>query len=267
MGASTQTTSTPPRPGPRSHPSQALALSSLGLVATQAVVGPGATSTVRAGLVCGAAVAWLVAVRSAAPARAITTLAGVLLLVVATGLLWQAAMALTLIVFLGWARASPVLRPSEGWRSRGSLPIGPTMLVAGVTPFALTAWLVVFDPDLSDVVATYDIDRWPLPLLIAGAIVFALSNAILEELLWRGLLQDRLEPLLGVGAAVALQGISFGLQHWHGFPRGPIGALLAGGWGVMLGVLRRRSRGLLAPVVAHVVADAVIATLLLLRCA
>lgn len=248
-----------------SRESRALALAALGLVAAQAVLDPSGPPAPRLALVAGALVLSLVAAKSAAPARAIVALAGVLLSVVATGLLWQIAMAVTLVVFLGLARAVPALRPSEVWRAAGSFPLGPTLLVAGVTPFALTIWLVAFDPDLSDIVGTYGIHEWPLPVLIAGAIVFALANAVLEELLWRGLLQDRLEPLIGAGGAVALQALSFGLQHWHGFPRGPIGALLAGSWAVMLGLLRRRSRGLLAPVVAHVVADAVIATLLLLR--
>jgi uncharacterized protein len=60
-----------------------------------------------------------------------------------------------------------------------------------------------------------------------------------------------------------LQAGSFGLQHAHGFPRGVIGVALAGSWAVMLGVLRHRSRGLFAPTLAHVVADATIAVLVL----
>ena len=67
---------------------------------------------------------------------------------------------------------------------------------------------------------------------------------------WRGILQDRLVPL-------------FGLQHAWGFPRGPVGVVLAGGWAVMLGLLRRHSGGLLSPILAHVVADATIAVLVL----
>lgn len=242
-----------------------LALLALGLLAVQAVLGPGAGAPVVASL-AGLALllAWL-GPKDAAATRALAALAGATIVAVGAGLLWQLAMAAALAIFVGLGRLAPALRPSATWRARGVLPLLPTLLVAGVTPFALTAWLVLFDPDLSDIVETYDLHAWPLPVLIAGATAFALANAVLEELLWRGLLQDRLEPLFGVGAAVALQGLSFGLQHWHGFPRGPTGALLAGSWGVMLGMLRRRSGGLLAPVVAHVVADAVIAALLILR--
>ncbi|MBN9166016.1 MAG: CPBP family intramembrane metalloprotease [Myxococcales bacterium] len=80
---------------------------------------------------------------------------------------------------------------------------------------------------------------------------------------WRGILQDRLVPLFGVGGAIVLQAASFGLQHAWGFPRGPVGVVLAGGWAVMLGLLRRHSGGLLSPILAHVVADATIAVLVL----
>lgn len=40
--------------------------------------------------------------------------------------------------------------------------------------------------------------------------------------------------------------------------------MLAGGWGFLLGLLRRRAGGLLAPTLAHVFADATIAALVLL---
>jgi membrane protease YdiL (CAAX protease family) len=100
-------------------------------------------------------------------------------------------------------------------------------------------------------------------VLIAGGVGFALVNAALEELLWRGVLIDRLEPLFGPSLAIAISAISFGVQHAHGVPRGPIGVLLAGSWAVMLGMLRKHSKGLLAPILSHVVADATIAVIIL----
>jgi membrane protease YdiL (CAAX protease family) len=103
----------------------------------------------------------------------------------------------------------------------------------------------------------------PLPVLIVGAIGFAIVNATLEEIVWRGAIQDGLEPLFGATGAIALQAVSFGVQHLHGVPRGASGILLAGTWAVMLGLLRRHARGLLAPILAHVVADATIAIIIL----
>ena len=59
-----------------------------------------------------------------------------------------------------------------------------------------------------------------------------------------------------------LQATSFGVARAHGFPRGVTGVLLAGVWGYLLGLLRQRTGGLLAPVLAHVVADGTIAYVL-----
>lgn len=100
-------------------------------------------------------------------------------------------------------------------------------------------------------------------LLLLGAILFALFNALCEEWIWRGVFQDRFERLFPAPVAVLLQAASLGAAHAHGFPRGLLGVCLAGGWAVLLGLLRRRAGGLLAPVMAHVVADATIAAIVL----
>jgi membrane protease YdiL (CAAX protease family) len=173
-------------------------------------------------------------------------------------------MLIAVVAFLALARAVPSLRPSASWRARGRVPIGWTALVGGVTPVALGSWVFLFRPDLSDVVGSY-VPDFSLPILIVGAIGFAAVNATLEEVIWRGVMQDRLEPLFGARAAVALQAVSFGVQHFHGVPRGVVGVVLAGTWAAMLGVLRLHTRGLLAPIVAHVVADGVIATIVLVE--
>ncbi len=78
-------------------------------------------------------------------------------------------------------------------------------------------------------------------------------------MIWRGVLQPALADAGGVAFAVVIQAASFGLHHAHGFPRGPIGVGLVFVWALMLGALRHRSRGVLAPLLAHLVADAVIA--------
>ena len=54
----------------------------------------------------------------------------------------------------------------------------------------------------------------------------------------------------------------FGLGHLNGYPPGWTGAVLSGVFGLALGVLRRYSGGLLAPVIAHVSADATIISIL-----
>ena len=153
-----------------------------------------------------------------APARSIAALAAALSLAMMARLPWQVAMGLALGLFLLVGRRVPALGPSSAWRASGSIPVWPTILTGGITPFALTGWLLLARPNLQDILRNY-IPDYPLAVLVAGAVVFACVNATLEELIWRGVLQDRLEPLFGGAAAIALQAASFGLQHANGFPR------------------------------------------------
>lgn len=176
-----------------------------------------------------------------------------------TGLLWQVAMLLAVLVLVALAKVKPDLgsiRPS-----RGRVPVLETVFCAAVTPVALGLWLRLAHPDVSDLVRA--VPNLPLPLLAAGGAAFALINAALEEVIWRGVFQSRLAELFGSPWAIAIQAASFGITHAHGFPRGLVGVVLAGVWGGMLGLLRQRAGGLLAPVLAHIVADATIATILI----
>jgi len=165
---------------------------------------------------------------------------------------WQLGMVLALGIWWLADRRWPA-----DW-TRGTVPLGWTMLAGLVTPVGLVAWFAQARPDLSDLLDVYVPDVGP-GLLLVGAVLFVIANATLEEVLWRGIIQPELTRGLGPAPAILLQAVSFGVVHLHGFPRGWVGVLLAGGWGV----LRHRARGLLAPILAHLVADAVIATLVL----
>lgn len=240
-----------------------LALVALGLLAGSAAVGPDAGP---AGWVIAAASIVLAAVTvrlRAEASRSIAVLVAALAVAACAPLPWQAMMAIALGLHALAARVLPGVAPGPQWRSLGRPTLGWAALVGGVTPVALLGWLFALHPDLSDIRAM--LPDLPLAAMIAGGVAFAFVNAILEELVWRGVLQDRLAVLFGSGGAIALQAASFGLHHLHGVPRGAVGVLLAGTWAAMLGLLRRRSGGLLAPILAHVVADATIAIIVLLR--
>lgn len=88
-------------------------------------------------------------------------------------------------------------------------------------------------------------------------------NAAVEEGAYRGVVQGALEATLGVGlAALCLQAVAFGALHMNGFPRGWVGVALACIYGVMMGILRRKSNGMLAPWLGHVLTDIVIASII-----
>jgi membrane protease YdiL (CAAX protease family) len=105
----------------------------------------------------------------------------------------------------------------------------------------------------------------PAALVVAapfGIVLLAMANAAFEEVVWRGVIMQSLESAFGRGAFVCvLQAVGFGVWHFRGFPSGVVGSVLAGIFALMMGILRMRGRGMLAPFIAHVCADATICAL------
>ncbi len=131
--------------------------------------------------------------------------------------------------------------------------------IAAISAAALILWLNMF-PGWPTQVARRLIPDLSGPGLVLIGGLFALANAAAEEVLWRGFLQSMLMHALNRPLwALLLQAASFGAVHYRGgIPNGVTGLVMAAAYGVMLGLLRRCSRGLLAPWVAHVAADSVI---------
>jgi len=91
--------------------------------------------------------------------------------------------------------------------------------------------------------------------VVVAGVAFALVNALVEEVLFRGAVLHHLGRVVGRWQAVGVQALAFGMLHLNGYPYGPVGVGLASVYGVLLGALRLRSGGLLAPWIAHVVTD------------
>src|SRR3989475_8648187 len=161
----------------------------------------------------------------------------------------------------------PWLREATVWFQRGAFDkslLAFAAGIAGLAAVALLIWYGITRPDLGDLVRTYVGDQ-PLWLLIPGAVVFSMLNAAIEEGAYRGLLLGALDATLRPGLVpVLLQAVAFGALHLQGgFPRGVVGVGLAFVYGVLLGALRRRAGGLLAPWTAHVLTDLAIAGIVL----
>jgi hypothetical protein len=176
---------------------------------------------------------------------------------------WPIPLLLAIAVYGGTCALVPALRRTVGWVRRGRLD-GTTWALLGVTIVvaagALVAWFFLLHPDVKDIAAAYPrLPLWAVPL---AGIAFAASNAVAEEVLWRGVMMQALDAAVGPIVSLLVQGASFGLFHIHGFPRGAWGVAMAPVYGLMLGYLRRRSRGMLAPWLAHFFADAVVFVLM-----
>ena len=158
----------------------------------------------------------------------------------------------------------PPLRRSVNWLrlGRGDWEvIGATFVIIVLASTALILWYALCEHDLrkmTDILKTI-----PYPSLILVGIAFSIFNALLEEILFRGIQYEALDAEYGLRWAVLIQGIIFGIVHAQGFPNGVIGVVMASLYGVMLGWLRHFSGGMLWPFVAHIFADATIFMLLL----
>jgi len=174
-----------------------------------------------------------------------------------------------LLAVLGYAAAVARLRALGGrpsWLRVGRLDRGVWLLISVsvcVSALALVIWFALARPDYSELVGTL-FPRLPVPLLFVGVVGFSMINAAIEELIYRGVLLGALDAVLGGGLLpVVLQALAFGIVHIAGFPRGLAGVGLATIYGLLMGAVRRRARGMLGPWLAHVVTDVVIGSILL----
>jgi membrane protease YdiL (CAAX protease family) len=93
---------------------------------------------------------------------------------------------------------------------------------------------------------------------LVPAILFALANATMEEVAYRGALLRWLTPAAGVVNALALQAFVFGLAHGVGtdFIGSPLPVMVAtAAAGLILGALALRTRSLLLPIAIHIALD------------
>ncbi|MBA3688303.1 MAG: CPBP family intramembrane metalloprotease [Chloroflexi bacterium] len=90
------------------------------------------------------------------------------------------------------------------------------------------------------------------------ALAFAVANASMEEVAYRGALLRWLTPVTGTATALALQALVFGLAHGTGtdFTGSPLPVMAAtAAAGLILGAMALRTRSLLLPIAIHVALD------------
>ena len=170
--------------------------------------------------------------------------------------------ALAAYAFVVFARDE--LRASVGWLHTGATDSATrrvATLVVLVASAALIVWYLAVGPDVGEL--REPILQSPMALWPVIAVFFALANAGIEELAFRGVLLEGLRSAVGDPAAVALQAVVFGVVHYAaGVPFGVSGAVLAAGLGLALGVLRLRAGGLLVVWLTHAAIDLVIFVLI-----
>jgi|GEM_PF-1053829 membrane protease YdiL (CAAX protease family) len=160
----------------------------------------------------------------------------------------------------------PALRDSVGWVRMGKFDaniwifILATVIIPGV---GLLLWVKIFSPDLSRY--SQLVPDFPLWLTVLYGLGNSAFNAALEEITWRGVMMEALDSALGPGFwTIIIQSVSFAVAHYrNGFPNGIIGCALVFVFGMMLGILRRKSKGIVGCWLAHTGVDFTIYCLVL----
>ncbi len=168
--------------------------------------------------------------------------------------------------FIGLVVAGGVLA-RRGWQLpawfAAGAPDRPARLLAilsiPLTTIALVAFIASGRTDLESATeGLQSLPTWSLPLVGLG---FVLVNPTVEEILFRGLLQTMVTDVSGRPAAgIATQAIAFGAIHLDGVPGGPLGVVMAAGWGAVLGIVRHRTGSIRLVWVVHVLANVAIYT-------
>lgn len=131
-------------------------------------------------------------------------------------------------------------------------PVGVPLIWTGYTRTKVADFLTIamvinvlaFMPLMFRSGWTYIQEVWVL------AVIFAVTNAVLEELVWRGVLLSRLSEPLGEKGAVLVTSIGFGLQHYSlGFSWGTCIAFSVGGF--YFGGITVQSRSIVPSVIWH----------------
>lgn len=179
--------------------------------------------------------------------------------------IWLLNLIIAIAAYLIIAFSFDSMRKDIDWLKSGHIGKSTALeilLIVIISSAALIAWDKIFEPDIGSYAKA--IPEAHVSIILAGIIGFAVLNGTAEEIMFRGIFQSGLEKAFhNIAAVIILQALFFGLCHYNGFPSGTAGAALSFVYGLLLGILKHRSKGLLAPAAAHIFADITIAVTVL----
>lgn len=184
--------------------------------------------------------------------------------VVLLGVVWPIPQLIGLTLAGALLRRAGWERPT--WFAPGRRDRAAEILAAASIPLTTVALVAFIASGRTDLDAATEglqaLPLWTLPIVGVG---FVLVNPTVEEILFRGALQDMVtevsaRPVVGI----ATQAFAFGAIHLNGVPGGPLGVVMATGWGIMLGVVRHRTGSIRLAWVVHAMANIAIYTTVVL---
>ena len=151
-------------------------------------------------------------------------------------------------IALKWVRAGKIDRTTI-------LLIGGTSAIASLSLIIWATWTNHLGAAEQMMQGFATVPIWQMVLI--GIPLFAIFNAFSEEVVYRGVLQNALNNVFTSKTLILLlQSSAFAAIHFSvGFPNDIVGYIMVFGYGIMLGYLRIRSNGMMAPVLTHFFAD------------
>jgi membrane protease YdiL (CAAX protease family) len=184
-------------------------------------------------------------------------------MLVAPPLPWPWYLLLPLLAYGGIALLFAPLRRTAPMINFGRVSGAPLLcatILSAATTVVLTAFHAWVRPDVTELAGRVPIAAFG-NVALAG-ICFSILNATMEEVVFRGVLWGAIAQEWNNGVALLVTAGFFGVGHLHGYPPGLVGAVLAGTYGLALGLLRWWTGGLGLALACHVCADATIFSLL-----
>jgi len=167
---------------------------------------------------------------------------------------WRLAQALlalgTLAVLMGVLGA----KPSSIWLRRPTVPVARLSVLGFfvAAPLGLLLGAAIARPYFG----TFDLNVRDPMVLIPG-LVFSLSNAVAEEVIYRGAFMAFAGRVIGLRSALVVQAVVFGVAHAGAhFMGSPVPVVLAVGLGgYVAGLLVIKTRSLMLPIAVHTAID------------
>ena len=146
---------------------------------------------------------------------------------------WPWYLLLPLSVYALIVLVCPPLRRTVPRFALGRLtgwPLVAALALGVATSGVLVTFQTIARPNMTGLAAGLPVVAFG-NLLLAG-ICFSAINALSEELIFRGLLWEVAAAEWNERVALAATSVMFGLGHLYGYPPGPLGAVLAGIFGL-----------------------------------
>jgi len=178
---------------------------------------------------------------------------------------WPWRLLVPLVIYNSIVLLIPKLRESHQWMRLGRISNHVSILMLIIvfgSALALFGWYFFMKPDLS-----HHLSHFPnisFALIPFAGIGFAFLNAVMEEFAFRGIIMHGFDCAFNIDTlSILLQALSFGLFHFvAGFPNGIMGISMTFIYGILLGLIRNMSKGMMAPTITHFFADLAIFSIL-----